>query len=390
MHSVLVAIMLVTVALVVVVLLRLQRIYRRGHYGLWIPSYIKGVLAKPSDRDKRHGPLHIVFIIADHFEPGHDSEPLVKWLARYRAVVSKHHDSYGNPPRRTLHFPIEQFYDQQIELLLPLCREGYAEIEMQLHHFDDNSETVLAKYMKGLSDFARYGICQTIDDPPQTRFAFVHGNWALDNSAAHQTPNPCGVNDEIRILSSLGCFVDVTFSSVLTTSQPRRINSIYYATDDPQAPKSYDDGVPVDVGKAPSGDLMLLQGPLLFNWRDWRYRAHPAVENGDIWAGYPLSPQRIPLWLKANIHVLGQPNWVFVKLHAHGCRGTDLDALTGDSFDQTLSVLESTYDDGREYVLHYASVREAYNIIKAAEAGKTGNPEDYRNFVIKPYRANQT
>ena len=203
MHSVLVAIMLVTVALVVVVLLRLQRIYRRGHYGLWIPSYIKGVLAKPSDRDKRHGPLHIVFIIADHFEPGHDSEPLVKWLARYRAVVSKHHDSYGNPPRRTLHFPIEQFYDQQIELLLPLCREGYAEIEMQLHHFDDNSETVLAKYMKGLSDFARYGICQTIDDPPQTRFAFVHGNWALDNSAAHQTPNPCGVNDEIRILSSL-------------------------------------------------------------------------------------------------------------------------------------------------------------------------------------------
>ncbi|TFH59719.1 MAG: hypothetical protein E4G91_08805 [Candidatus Zixiibacteriota bacterium] len=390
MHSALVAIMLVIVALVVVVLSGLYRIYRRGHYGLWIPSYIKGVFAKPSDRDKRQGPLHIVFVIADHFEPGHSSESLVNWLARYRAVVSRHHDSFGNPPKRSLHFPIEQFYDHQIELLLQLCRDGFAEIEMQLHHFDDNSQTVLEKYQKGLSDFARFGISQTIDDPSQTRFAFVHGNWALDNSAAGQTPNPCGVNDEIRILASLGCFVDVTFSSVLTTSQPRRINSIYYVTDDPQAPKSYDDGVPVEVGKAPSGDLMLLQGPLLFNWRDWRYRIHPAVENGDIWAGYPLSPRRIPLWLKANIHVLGQPNWVFVKLHAHGCRGTDLDALTGDSFDQTLSALESTYDDGKEYVLHYASVREAYNIIKAAEAGKTGNPEDYRDFVIKPYRANQT
>jgi hypothetical protein len=385
-----IAVLLVIAVLIVAVLLRLQRIYRSGHYGLWIPSYIKGGFAKPSDRDQRDGPLHIVLVIADHFEPGQATERLKDWLERYQAVVSKHHDSFGNPPRRTLHFPIEQFSDQQIELLLPLCRQGFAEIEMQLHHFDDTSESALAKYQKGLHDFARFGISQTIDDPPLTRFAFVHGNWALDNSAAHLTPNPCGVNDEIRMLASLGCFVDVTFSSVLTTSQPRRINSVYYVTDDPQTPKSYDDGIAVEVGKAPSGDLMLLQGPLLLNWRDWRYRAHPAVENGDIWAGYPLSPRRIPLWLKANIHVLGQPNWVFVKLHSHGCRHTDLEALTGASFDQTLSALETTYNDGRQYVLHYTSVREAYNIIKAAEAGKTGNPEDYRDFVIKPYRANQT
>lgn len=390
MPGAIIIIVLAIAILIAVVLLRLQRMYKRGHYSLWMPSYIKGVLAKPSDRDKRDGPLHIIFAIADHFEPGPAAGPLKDWLERYRAVVGRHRDSFGNQPRRTLHFPIEQFYDSQIELLLPLCREGLAEIEMQLHHFDDDSKSVLAKYQKGLSDFAQYGISQTIDNPPQTRFAFVHGNWALDNSAAHQAPNPCGVNDEIRILASLGCFVDVTFSSVLTTSQPRRINSIYYVTDDPQAPKSYDDGVPVEVGKVPSGDLMLLQGPLLLNWRDWRYRAHPAVENGDIWAGYPLSPRRIPLWLKANIHVLGQPNWVFVKLHSHGCRHTDLEALTGASFDQTLSALETTYNDGRQYVLHYASVREAYNIIKAAEAGKTGNPEDYRNFLIKPYRANQT
>ncbi len=202
-----------------------------------------------------------------------------------------------------------------------------------------------------------------------------------------QSPNPCGVNDEIKILASLGCFVDVTFSAVLTPSQPHRINSIYYVTDDPAVPKSYDDGIPVQVGKAPSGDLMLLQGPLLFDWTDWRHLTHPTVENGDIWKGYPLSPKRIPLWLKANVHVIGQPNWVFVKLHAHGCRGSDLDALTGTTFDQTLTALETQYNDGAKFVLHYATVREAYNIIKAAEAGKTGNPEDYRNFIVKPYLA---
>jgi hypothetical protein len=383
------ATILVLTLVVVVILLLMLRIYRRGHYDLWLPSYVRGVFTRPLDRDQRDGPLHIVFMIADHFEPGSADGPLKDWLERYRAVVSRHHDSFGNRPKRTLHFPIEQFYDHQIDLLIPLCKDGFAEIEMQLHHFDDNSQTVLEKYRKGLADFARYGICQTIDNPPQTRFAFVHGNWALDNSAAHLAPNPCGVNDEIKILASLGCFVDVTFSSVLTTSQPRRINSIYYVTDDPENPKSYDDGVPVTVGKAPSGDLMLLQGPLLFNWRDWRYRLHPAVENGDIWAGYPLSPQRIPLWLEANVHVIGQPNWVFVKLHSHGCRHSDLEALTGNGFDQTLTALETTYDDGRNYVLHYTSVREAYNVIKAAEAGKTGNPEEYRDFAVKPYRANQ-
>lgn len=369
---------------------RLRRIYHQGHYRLWIPSYIKGAFSRSPDQNLRQGPLHIIFAIADHFEPGHSTDALAHWLERYRAVVSGHRDSFGNHPQRTLHFPIEQFYDQQIEQLLPLCRDRFAEIEMQLHHFDDTSESVLAKYRQGIADFARYGICQTVDNPPQTRFAFVHGNWALDNSAAHLSPNPCGVDDEIKILSSLGCFIDVTFSAVLTTSQPRRINSIYYATDLPGVAKSYDDGTPVEVGKAPSGDLMMLQGPLLFNWRDWRYRFHPAVENGDMWAGYPPSPQRIPLWLKANVHVIGQPNWVFVKLHCHGCRRSDLDALTGTAFDQTLTALETTYNDGHRYVLHYATVREAYNIVKAAEAGKTGNPEDYRDFVIKPYRANQS
>lgn len=386
--QIVVATILIIVLVVTIVIWRLRRIYRNGYYDLWIPSYLRWSRAKSPDRLLRQEPLHIILVIADHFEPGHAADPLKHWLERYRAVVSRHRDGFGNRPKRTLHFPIEQFYDHQIELLLPLCRDGFAEIEMQLHHFDDTSESVLAKYNRGLSDFARYGICQTVDNPPQTRFAFVHGNWALDNSAAHLSPNPCGVDDEIKILASLGCFIDVTFSAVLTTSQPRRINSIYYAHDLPGVPKSYDDGTPVEVGKTPTGDLMMLQGPLLFNWRDWRYRFHPAVENGDIWAGNPLSPQRIPLWLKANVHVLGQPNWVFVKLHSHGCRHSDLDALTGAGFDQTLTALETTYDDGKKYVLHYASVREAYNIIKAAESGKTGNPEDFRDFVIKPYRAN--
>jgi hypothetical protein len=34
--------------------------------------------------------------------------------------------------------------------------------------------------------------------------------------------------------------------------------------------------------------------------------------------------------------------------------------------------------------LHFACAREAYNIVKAAEAGLAGNPNDYRDFLISP------
>ena len=46
--------------------------------------------------------------------------------------------------------------------------------------------------------------------------------------------------------------------------------------------------------------------------------------------------------------------------------------------------LEQTYNDGKRYVLHYVTAREVYNIIKAAEAGMTGNPHDYRDYELPP------
>ena len=50
-------------------------------------------------------------------------------------------------------------------------------------------------------------------------------------------------------------------------------------------------------------------------------------------------------------------------------------------------MLESEYNDGTNYILHYVTIREAYNLIKAAEAGESGDPEKYRNYLIKPFRA---
>jgi len=46
--------------------------------------------------------------------------------------------------------------------------------------------------------------------------------------------------------------------------------------------------------------------------------------------------------------------------------------------------LESRYNDGKDYALHYVTAREMYNIAKAAEAGMTGNPHQYRDFELAP------
>lgn len=66
-----------------------------------------------------------------------------------------------------------------------------------------------------------------------------------------------------------------------------------------------------------------------------------------------------------------------------------METLLGEPMDKMFSYLEQTYNDGKKYQLHYVTSREAYNIIKAAEAGKSGNPNAYRDFVLPRPRASR-
>ena len=63
-------------------------------------------------------------------------------------------------------------------------------------------------------------------------------------------------------------------------------------------------------------------------------------------------------------------------LHHGSSLGAEADAMH--------SYLETAYNDGRDYVLHYVTAREMYNIVKAAEAGKSGNPAAYRDYELAP------
>jgi hypothetical protein len=221
----------------------------------------------------------------------------------------------------------------------------------------------------------------------QPRFAFVHGNWALANS--RPDGRWCGVNEELEVLRQCGCYADFTMPSAPDPTQTRRINSIYYATGDPSLPKSHDDGDELGDGCRRSDDVVLVQGPLCVTWTPLGHRFLPKLENGNLAAGAPPTSRRLAAWLRTRVCVAGRPDWLFVKLHTHGCNESNWEALLGPPMVAMHRRLALLSRDGGPYALHYVTAREMYNIARAAESGASGDPGQYRDFHVgaPPLRA---
>jgi hypothetical protein len=274
------------------------------------------------------------------------------------------------------------------EKLSSLCREGYGEIEIHLHHDGDTEEGFRDLIRRGIEDLSRHGALQSNGTGATPMFSFIHGNWALNNSG--KDGRYCGVNDELRILSEEGCYADFTLPSAPSDTQTRKINSIYYAQSDPQKPRGHDTGADVMVGGTEWGHLMIIQGPLTLSWGRRRNGVLPRIENAEISGNNPGTADRIKLWEKTNIHVRGNDEWIFVKVHCHGGERRNIDALLSDKADRMYRSLEVEFRDDPDHRLHYVTAREFYNIIKAGEAGETGNPYDFRDFCIPPPQNRQT
>jgi hypothetical protein len=356
------------------------RVYARKYY-LFLPGYVGWVAAAPTAA-LSGPPTHVFLLFVDHFEPDYDVARTRRWAERYAALASRHRDSTGRPPQHTWFYPGEQGDDAILETLRGLTAGGFGEVELHFHHYYDTAETLRPQLESAIADFQRHGFLKTIDG--QTRFAFVHGNFSLDNANG---PAVCGVNRELRLLRELGCFGDFTFPSVYLDSQPPTVNCIYAARDD-DSPKSYRAPLPIADLERGRADLMIFQGPLVFAPTLNLRRLFLDLDDGDIHEAMPATPARVDRWLRANVHVPERPDWVFIKLFAHGISTeADEDAIMGDDFDGALSYLEQRYNDGRRYILHYVTAREAYNLARAAARGVQGDPREYVDSVIPPYVA---
>ncbi|RKF14566.1 hypothetical protein DBZ36_17160 [Alginatibacterium sediminis] len=353
----------------------------------WIFSYLKN---RFSPKAKVNGPTHILFCFVDHYEPQwgktttyeQECERVDRWHRDYPKVAGKFVDADGCYPKHSFFYPEEEYRFEHLEKIADLCARGFGEIEVHIHHDDDTSDN-LRQTLESFTEklHAQHGAFSRCPESGKLQYAFIHGNWCLDNS--RKDGKWCGVNDELIVLKETGCFVDMTFPSAPSETQPAMVNQIYYAKDDPLKPKSYDIGQQVEVGAAPWGDLMLITGPLGLNWKTRKSGVFPKIENGDIRWNMPPTKHRVDLWVDANIHVKGRPEWVSIKIHTHGTQDQDLDTLLGQPFEEMCQYLQDKYNDGENYVLHYVSARELYNIVKAAEDGKDGNPNQYRDYHVQ-------
>ena len=371
----------------VIIGLVIHKIYD-GNYNIWIADYFFNQLSHES----ADGVTDIIFLTVDHWEPGtrvpeHNLELVNAWMTGFRQLADRHIDSDGHKLKHTFYYPLEQFAGYQVDSLVKLCSEGYGDVEVHLHHHDDTEESFRRIMSDGLDSLQTHGALISLDG--RDHFSFIHGNWALDNSGQENGRNYCGVDNEISILLELGCYADFTFPALGHLSQPSWVNKLYYAIDDPLLPKSYDQGQLVRKGiPSTPNQFLIFSGPLMINWSDWRFRTHPVIDDGCLYIDLLPSFERFELWVNADIRVSDGPNWVFVRPFAHGCgiAGGGVRANMGDEMDAMLTAVEEKYRDGDNYRLHYMTAREAYNVVKAAEAGKEGNPNDYRDFLIKPYQ----
>ncbi len=363
----------------------LLREIRAKQMHIWLPDYIRH-----KHRPSHSGPTHIMFCFVDHFEPrwsNADYETEVRrvdrWAEGYPTLARRHRDADGCHPKHCFYYPEEEYRKEHLDKIEAMCRQGLGEIEIHLHHDKDTEAGLREKLSRFTRDLHQtHGALSRWPGRDDLAWGFVHGNWALDNS--EPDGSNCGINNELIILREEGCYADFTLPSAPSATQTSKINAIYYAKDDPQQPKSHDRGRDVTVGGKPWGDLMIVQGPLMLNWKNRKWGLLPRIENSDIRASYPPTPDRVDLWVKAGIHVKGRPEWLFIKVHTHGTQDCDMDALLGEPMDAMFHYLESRYNDGENHVLHYVSTREMYNIIKAAEAGEKGDPNDYRNYILPP------
>jgi hypothetical protein len=313
---------------------------------------------------------------------------VARWCHDYPLLAQRFRDADGCHPKHSFFFPEEEYRPEHLEQLCQLCARGFGEIEVHLHHDNDTSEGLRRKLSRFTALLhSRHGALATDGHTGEVRWAFIHGNWCLDNSRSDG--KWCGVNDELTVLGNSGCYADFTFPSAPSDTQPATVNSIYYATDDPQQPKSHDRGQPVTVGGSRSGDLLLIQGVLGFDWSSRKWGILPRIENSDVRAGQPPTAARIDRWVRLAPTVQGRPEWKFIKIHTHGAPETQAEVLLGQPVERMHEYLERRYNDGSVYVLHYVSAREMFNIIKAAERGETGDPGAYRNYVLRAPTYNQ-
>lgn len=343
------------------------------------------------------GPVHLILALADHFEPaidarggaarvGRDEQErrLELWCREYPKLVDAWRDHDGRPFMHSYFFPAEQYDEGLVQTLASHCQVGWGEIEIHLHHGSpepDTAENTRRRLIAFRDVLAFRHQSLAMDGSSNVpRYAFVHGNFALANSAGGRD---CGVDSEMAVLSDTGCFADMTLPTApMHPSQTAKINSIYECSMPLEQRAPQRQGRNLRTDRIPGVYPLMVQGPLGV---DFRRNGRVGIENGSITKANPLTIRRLGMWKQAGVRIEGRPDWLFIKLHCHGMDPNEKDVVLGEPMRRFLEELVQGAAERKE-TLHFVSAREMVNIILAACEGREGNPGDYRDYKFKRIR----
>jgi hypothetical protein len=339
----------------------------------------------------------VILAIADHFEPaidpgaGPDRVPrseqesrLDWWTREYPKVIDAWRDHDGSPLIHTYFYPAEQYDEGLLDMLGAYCHAGWGEIEIHLHHGSSHPDTA-ENTRQTLTEFRdrlvfRHRCLAFEDGSSIPSYAFVHGNFALANSAAGSF---CGVDAEMQILAETGCYADLTMpSGIWHPAQIAKTNSLYECALPLDQRSPHRKGNDLVLGRRPEILPLMVQGPLITDVRRSLRSARPVLENGVLTGSNPPTLYRLSLWKQAQVAVEGRPDWLFIKLYCHSMNPTQKDSVIGDRFRAFLAGLVEGAADRHE-TLHFVSAREMVNILLAACDGREGNPGNYRDYRFK-------
>lgn len=332
------------------------------------------------------GLRHLVFLVANHYEPGMGKVAIPRveqWCRMARDTGNAVRDHDGTPFRHTNFYPAEQYERPLLDMLANLQADGFGEVEIHLHHgveepdTAENTRLMLETFRDTLVHEHKCLSRENSDSQP--KYAFVHGNWALANSAGGRF---CGVDSEMQILADTGCYGDFTLPSVPHQSQVPRINAIYQCGRPLTERKPHRTGPNLKIGDNPRLPV-IFTGPLMFNWtRRFHGLPLPRLDDGVLAQNYPLGLDRFNRWCKANISVDGRPDWIFIKLYCHGFFNWDQDIMIGEQMKRFMNEVMDSAERTGEFKIHFSSAREAFNMVLAAVDGHSGNPHSYRDYRL--------
>jgi hypothetical protein len=369
---------------------------KASHLVRWLPNFCWQTLSRRPHR----GPVHLIIALADHFEPSivpgegaarapytEQERRLESWCRDYPRAVAEWRDAEGCPFIHTYFYPGEQYDKSLIDRLAEHCSAGWGEIEIHLHHgmpAPDTAENTGRQLLHFRDTLAReHGALCHLDETGPPRYAFVHGNFALANSAGGAY---CGVDAEMQVLADTGCYADLTLPTAsFHPAQIGKINSLYECALPLDHRSPHRRGHDLESGRRPEIFPLMVQGPLLPDLNSPNRARRLAIENGALTQFNVPSLHRLRLWKRAAICVRGRPDWLFIKLHCHGMDPTQQDAVLGSSMQRFLGELVESAPQRGE-TLHFVCAREMVNIILAACDGREGKPGDYREYRLRRVR----